>query len=98
MAGLHLLIGGCLFPDFTHLRECLTGLGENSLLAGQLLPAADNDIHEARFDLDAAAGAACLFRCDQGRAAAEEDIRTVSPRWLTSRMASTHNSTGLGVA
>src|SRR5690606_4759767 len=46
----------------------------NYLLASQLFPATNDNVHEARLDLDAAAGTACLFCGDQRRSAAKEDI------------------------
>ena len=54
--------------------EALPGLHEDRGLAARPLVAADNHVDVKRVELDSAADAAGLVRCDEGRTGAEERV------------------------
>jgi hypothetical protein len=56
------------------LTEALPGLHEDRGLAARPLVAADNHVNVKRIELDSAADAAGLVRCDEGRTGAEERV------------------------
>jgi hypothetical protein len=67
------------------LTEALPGLHEDRGLAARPLVAADNHVDVKRIELDSAADAAGLVRCDEGRTGAEDGstgvVTTIRMEW-----------------